>query len=420
MLRIRPAPAPRTEARLRTKRPPMAYIELLSASEEDFRETVAEVEADPLFGELHSLGVVRRRGGRGRMPTEAYEERLDAEVAEFVAEHGIAKTPDGLEKLRDALETHGAQAVARKLKAPIAQVRRIHRFLTEAPAAEEGVTRRGTAEVGPDLDDFVTAGPSIDISEAVATVRDFVTRYSLAEHQLVSDFLHTEDTPDVLARRYHTTPEVIACVMQAVDFVLTTDIVSPPSAAAPARTRSRQGRESVNIVGRVVLVDGEPQLNFGEDTGYGLRYVIDGEALEALEGAEDRERVEELIAVLRHVNQRRSVQCRLVAALFGLQRDYFASGDEMALKPVSQADLARELKEHQSTISRAVRGRYIDTPYGTHELQFYCQRKKDVVLRLSAAHSELSDRELQELLKERHGCDIARRTVAYHRRAHRK
>jgi DNA-directed RNA polymerase specialized sigma54-like protein len=32
----------------------------------------------------------------------------------------------------------------------------------------------------------------------------------------------------------------------------------------------------------------------------------------------------------------------------------------------------------------------------------------------------VSDRELQRILKTRYGCDIARRTVAYHRRAHRK
>jgi DNA-directed RNA polymerase specialized sigma54-like protein len=205
--------------------------------------------------------------------------------------------------------------------------------------------------------------------------------------------------------------------MDAVTFVLTADIVAGPT--SPTAPRPRERRASLPIVGRVYLRDGEPQLHFGEDTGYGLRYVIDPSALQEIESPERREEAEGLLHVLRHINQRRNVQCRVVAALFEKQRAYLASGNELDLVPVSQADLARELKEHQSTVSRAVRGRYLDTPYGRHELQFYCQRKADVVLRLGAARPEASDRDLQRVLQERYGCRIARRTVAYHRRAHR-
>lgn len=422
MLRIRPTPAPRTDVRTRTRRPPMAYIELLSASEDEFRETVQEVESDPLFDELRVLGVVRKRGGRGRMPQEAYEQRLDAEVAEFARRHGLDKRPGSLERLTQALRAEGAAAVARRLRAPIAEVQRVAKFLLEEPRefARSGEAHRSGAGKPADLDDFVAGASEVDVSRAMEVVSDFVHRFSLSEHQLVADFLHGEASRGELARRYRTSEQTIGRVMDAVTFILTADIVAGSGAPLPRNARGREPRAEVPVVARVYLREGEPHLHFGEDSGYGLRYVIDPAALAGIERAEERRQADDLLSVLRHINQRRSVQCRLVAALFEKQKAYLTSGEELDLAPVSQADLARELRENQSTISRAVRGRYIDTPYGTHELQFYCQRKRDVVLRLSAAFPDGTDRELQSMLRERYGCDIARRTVAYHRRAHRR
>ncbi len=399
----------------------MAYIELLTASEDEFRQTVEEVESDPLFDELRVLGVVRKRGGRGRMPKEVYEERIDAEVAEFVRRHGLDKRPGSLEKLAEALRTEGVAAVAGRLRVPVAEVRRVARFLLDEPPEFAGPrdADRSSAGTPPDLDDVVVGASEVDVTRAMSVVSDFVHRFSLSQHQLVADFLHGETPAAELARRYRTSEQVIGRVMDAVTFILTADIVTESAGSLPRDARARGSRAEVPVVGRVYLRDGEPQLHFGEDAEYGLRYVIDPAALDQLERPEEREQADGLLSVLRHINQRRSVQCRLVAALFEKQKAYFSSGDELDLSPVSQADLARELKESQSTVSRAVRGRYVDTPYGTHELQFYCQRKRDVVLRLSAAFPEATDRELQEMLRDRYGCDIARRTVAYHRRAHR-
>jgi hypothetical protein len=393
----------------------MAYIELLSAAESDFRRTVEEIESDPLFAELHSLGVVRQRGGRGRMPADRYEERLDVYVADFLRRHKLDRHPEALARIEEGLRKHGAEAVAARLRVPVAEVRRLARFLE--PSAADEAPRTAAAEPAPDLDDFVAAKPSVDISQATGVIRDFVERHSLSQHQLVGDFLNAEDPPDVLARRYRTTEAAIRNVMDAVTFVLTADVVAAPRAAARRRTGDA---ESLPIVARIYVLDGEPQLTFGEESGYGLRYVIDPEPLRRLPTQEARAEAEEMVGLLRHVNQRRSVQCRVVALLFEKQRAYFASGDELALVPLGQADIARELGEHQSTVSRAVRDRYLDTPYGTHELQFYCQRKRDVVLRLGAAHPDASDTELQQILASRYGCRIARRTVAYHRSPHRR
>jgi hypothetical protein len=417
MLRIRPHPAPRPEARTKAARPPLAYIDLLTASEADFRRTVAEIEADPLFAELRAIGAVRRRGGRGRMPAERYEERLDAQVAAFVKQYGLDRHPDALTRLQEALRSEGPAALARRLGAPVAEVRRLARFLepSEGPR-DEGRRRPRVEEPVPGFEDFIAGAPPVDLSQATEVVRDFVERHSLSQAQLVTDFLHAESSPRQLALRYRTTEAAIRAVLDAVDFVLTADAVATPQPARRARAEDRD----LPVVAHVYLREGEPQLTFGEDTGYGLRYVIDPARLGALEGEITRGDAEELMEVLRHVNQRRNVQCRVVAAVFERQRRYFASGDDLDLAPLGQADLARELDEHQSTISRAVRNRYLRTPYGSHELQYYCQRKRDVIARLCSAHPDASDREIGDLLLTRFGCRIARRTVAYHRAGHRR
>jgi hypothetical protein len=422
MLRIRPTPAPRTEVRTKTRRPPRAYIELLSSTEEEFRRTVQDIEGDPLFEELRALGVVRKRGGRGRMPREAYESGIDRQVAGFVKRYGLHDRPGALDRLSEALRREGAASVARRLGAPVAEVRRVARFLLDEPEEPKGAGRAYglDAAAPPDLEDVVAGTSEVDLSQAMGVVSDFVHRFSLSQHELVADFLHGDDPPDQLARRYRTTEQVIRRVMDAVTFVLTADIVTQAARPLPRDARGAGSKAEVAVVARVYLHGEEPHLHFGEETGYGLRYVIDPGALGELETAEEQEQAEALLSVLRHINQRRSVQCRLVAALFERQKAYFASGDELDLRPVSQAELARELGESQSTISRSVRGRYVETPYGTHELQFYCQRKQDVVLRLSATFPEATDRELQQMLEDRYGCKIARRTVAYHRRAHRR
>ena len=124
-----------------------------------------------------------------------------------------------------------------------------------------------------------------------------------------------------------------------------------------------------------------------------------------------------LLSELRWINQRRSVIWRIAHFLVEHQRRYLETGDELGLRPLAQAELARALGQASSTISRALRGKYLDTPHGTLALSFFCQHKGDVVRRLHARHPDWPDRRLRQELEARYGCRISRRTVAYHRGA---
>ena len=52
------------------------------------------------------------------------------------------------------------------------------------------------------------------------------------------------------------------------------------------------------------------------------------------------------------------------------QSDYFRNGEEY-LKPMTMAEVADALELHETTISRAVNGKYIATPYGLKELRYF-------------------------------------------------
>ena len=115
------------------------------------------------------------------------------------------------------------------------------------------------------------------------------------------------------------------------------------------------------------------------------------------------------------VDQRRSVVCRIARFLCDQQVRYLRSGNEADLPPLRQADIARALGEAESTISRALRHKTIDTPHGRRDMAFFCRRKADIVAHLHAAHPDWTDLRLAEELAARYACHISRRTVAYHR-----
>jgi RNA polymerase sigma-54 factor len=120
-------------------------------------------------------------------------------------------------------------------------------------------------------------------------------------------------------------------------------------------------------------------------------------------------------------------------AIFRHQRGFLERGVK-ALAPLRMQDVADETHVHISTVSRAVAGKYAQTPRGIHPLKFFFnsgttdsagratsqvsiqQRLKDLVDSENPAEP-LSDDQLAALLEERHGVKIARRTVTKYRKA---
>lgn len=137
--------------------------------------------------------------------------------------------------------------------------------------------------------------------------------------------------------------------------------------------------------------------------------------------------------VLRALEQRDSTLRRCAQCIADWQKDFFAEGPQK-LRPMRLSDVANELELHESTISRAVREKYLQCSRGVYPMSYFFVRSataqtggdevgaeaaKALLSRLVDREDKsrpLSDQKLSEAMAEL-GCPISRRTVAKYREA---
>lgn len=133
--------------------------------------------------------------------------------------------------------------------------------------------------------------------------------------------------------------------------------------------------------------------------------------------------------VIRTIEQRRNTIYKVLNAILKFQIDFFDYG-EQHLKPLTLKDIADEIEMHESTVSRATNGKYVQTPRGLFEFKYFFSSSlsslegdvssKSIKHKLRDIISEenkkrpYSDQKLADLLNQE-GIDISRRTVAKYR-----
>lgn len=134
--------------------------------------------------------------------------------------------------------------------------------------------------------------------------------------------------------------------------------------------------------------------------------------------------------VISAIAQRRHTIQRVAEEVFKTQRDFLESGVE-ALKPLPMADIAGKVGVHVATVSRAVAGKYVQTPRGIFPLRMFfsggtkTDQGRDVswgavkaklkeIIAEEDKSAPLNDDQLAEAMKAA-GIEIARRTVAKYR-----
>jgi DNA-directed RNA polymerase specialized sigma54-like protein len=151
------------------------------------------------------------------------------------------------------------------------------------------------------------------------------------------------------------------------------------------------------------------------------RYAIDYEGFEQLKDSlteAETKQARQLLKRLELVNTRKDTLTRVLQAVVERQALYLESGDSKALLPLSQKELARRLGLAPSSVSRAIRGKSIDTPWGKEvPLQHLFPRpksfKKELLRQLLESQAGLaSDEAIKAKLRERFGIAISRRSVA--------
>jgi len=134
--------------------------------------------------------------------------------------------------------------------------------------------------------------------------------------------------------------------------------------------------------------------------------------------------------LIRSIHQRQQTILNIARQIVGRQRDFLEHGPSH-LKPMTMGEVADAVGLHETTVSRAVSGKYMATPQGVFEIKYFFTSGyqtatgeslsntsvKEAVLDLvkhENGSAPLSDHEIVEVLGER-GIPIARRTVAKYR-----
>ncbi len=143
-----------------------------------------------------------------------------------------------------------------------------------------------------------------------------------------------------------------------------------------------------------------------------------------------REKVTGSRLLLRAIDQRQSTIERIAESIVEHQREFFLKGKDF-LRPMVMAEVADDVGVHETTVSRAIAGKYMQTPQGmvTFRQFFSTGYRGDGGEEVSAVgiksriqsligeenpKKPLSDQKLANMLKEQ-GFDVARRTVAKYR-----
>ncbi len=151
------------------------------------------------------------------------------------------------------------------------------------------------------------------------------------------------------------------------------------------------------------------------------RYSIDYERFEQLKDtltAVEIKQIRQLLKKVELVNTRKDTLTQILQAVVERQALYLESGDLKALLPFNQKELARKIGLAPSSVSRAIRGKSIDTPWGEEvPLKHFFPRpksfKKELLRQLLEADRELpSDEAIKARLQDKFGVAISRRSVA--------
>jgi RNA polymerase sigma-54 factor len=134
--------------------------------------------------------------------------------------------------------------------------------------------------------------------------------------------------------------------------------------------------------------------------------------------------------LIRSIHQRQQTIFNIAQQIVSRQREFFEHGPSH-LKPMTMGEVADTVGVHETTVSRAVSGKYMATPQGIFEMKYFFTSGyqtatgeslsnisvKESILDLvkhENGSAPLSDHEIVEILGER-GVPIARRTVAKYR-----
>jgi RNA polymerase sigma-54 factor len=304
-------------------------------------------------------------------------------------------------------------------------------FLTTPPediAANTGLELEDLQRVLAIVQTFHPVGVGArDLRECLLIQLKRIGKESSLEWKVVSN--HLEDLgkkryPEI-ARRCGTTVE---CVQRAANFIATLD-------PKPGQIFSPDPNHYVLPDVTVEKIAGTWQISLNGDQIPHLRISNTYKDLMAQQNRDDvrdyiREKIRSGKFLIKSIHQRQQTISNIAHEIVKRQVEFLEKGPS-GLKPMTMVQIADIVGVHETTVSRAISGKYIATPHGVFDMKYFFTpgyqtaggasmsntSVKGVINELVSKEnpkSPLSDKEIVELL-EGQGIPIARRTVAKYR-----
>ena len=305
-------------------------------------------------------------------------------------------------------------------------------FLQSAPediAKNTGMDIEDISRVLAVVQTFHPVGvASRDLRECLLIQLKRIGKEQSLEYRIVDRFLDDlgkRRFPEI-ARRLGTTAEQ---VQRAANFIGTLD-------PKPGQIFTADPNNYVLPDVTVERVGDQWQISLNGDQIPHLRISNTYKDLMASErnGADVRDYIRDKIRsgkfLIKSIHQRQQTISNISHEIVSRQQEFLEHGPS-ALKPMTMVQIADIVGVHETTVSRAISGKYIRTPHGVFEMKYFFTpgyqtadgvsmsntSVKGAIAELvkgENAKTPLSDKEIVEILGKR-GIPIARRTVAKYR-----
>lgn len=169
---------------------------------------------------------------------------------------------------------------------------------------------------------------------------------------------------------------------------------------------------------------GQPQLIFAEETYDLLSKTVDEDVKKYIKQKYDQ------YQTLEYNLERRIKTISMIGKVVVNKQYKFFTQESDSLEPLLLRDVAQKLQLSESTVSRAINGKYIQTDFGLFALKHFFSRRSKVAAGVESRSVDqvkqqikslidnedkpLSDQKISDLLKKQ-GSEVARRTVAKYR-----
>ncbi|MGD9116207.1 MAG: hypothetical protein PVJ61_03395 [Dehalococcoidia bacterium] len=269
-------------------------------------------------------------------------------------------------------------------------------------------------------EDIAADSGSLDIESLLLNKRQIVEhirKMGLENFKRHFLFPETGMAPERIAAECGLKPDEVQEINELInDFSIQSEFYHPstlnPDVMRYAKVASLEKRREGFVIGYF-----SPALARG-------KYEIDYERLERLKAdgalsSSELKKAKKLLAQLELINTRQDTVSRIIQGVIERQALYLDSGEAKALLPFTRKELAEKIGLAPSSISRAVRGKSLETPQGKEvPLSDFFPRprrfKKELLKQLLDSESGLdSDEAIRARLQEKFGVSISRRSVAH-------